>query len=456
MNFALIVSFVGGVALFVSQPPRRANWLQFPSLFALLWAIQSAASNFEAAFCGLAFALAYIGPQLLELRLHPAISAVLALSQSALWTVFAWGAADFGRLHSLQGALLTACLGAFLTYLEWSLLPLWGTAQNFSRGWSRAPHLVQFVALTGVSGAVWCLFWIESLAVNLSVTPGEWRSTLGALALTLAVLGALNCWFWQRENAAPTVRVAAFGWGEWDGAINRNREVVTAVRQAAQQRAALLVTPEAAFQIEDRAAFRRIFGDLARTHRIALAIGYFDTVRNQNCTDLFDSSGEVVGRYIKTRLVPLFENYTRGNGEIAQMRVGDARVGDVLVGSLICQDDNFAAGAARYGRAQTQILAIPTHDWRAVKDFHAVNARWRGLEFRIGLVKAASGGISFIASPRGEILAQCDPLSSEGRLLVAEMPISNGQMSFYARARDYFPLGCGFTVLMGWLLLPKI
>jgi len=447
LAIALGISLAGGAGLFWSQPPRRHNWLQFPALMALLWAIFSVPSPGAAALCGLHFALAYVTLQLLELRLHAAISALLALSQSALWTLFALGAAHFGRDEAVIGSVLVASLGAFLTWAEWSLLPLWGTAQNFARGWSRAPQLVQGVALTGVSGAVWCLFLLTELLTRIAMEPREWLRPALALGALVLVVSTLNFFGWKRENGAPKLRVAAFGWGEYDGNFNRDLQVARAIRQAAEQGAALLVLPEAAFQIADRAAFRRTFGNLARTHQIALAVGYFDLERNCNCTDFINARGGVEGRYLKTKLVPIFENYTRGNGEMAGIVIGSAQIG-----ALICQDDNFATGAARYGRAATQILAIPTHDWRAVKDFHSVNALWRGLEFRLGIVKAASGGISLIAAPRGEILARCDHTEVGPQLLVAEMPLGSGQPTLYARLGDAFPVICGLAVL-GALLL---
>ncbi len=446
--FGLVLALAGGVALFWSQPPRRAIGWQFPALGALLGAIHLAPSTLWAGLCGLVFALFYIGLQLWELRLHPAISAVLAVSQSAIWTCFALGAAHFGRFDPVSGALLTACLGAFLTWLEWSVLPLWGTAQSFARGWSRAPRLVQFVEFCGVSGAVWCLFLLTALGFRVALAPREALLPGAVLCSLVFILAALNWLGWKREEAAPTLRVAAFSWGEESADFNRNKATVQAIRAASAQGAKLLVTPEAAFQVDDRAAFRRVFGELAKTHRIALSIGYFDQKANQNCIDFINALGDVESRYIKTRLVPLFENYVRGDGAIAGFEVEGA-----TIGGLICQDDNFAAGASRYGRARTQILAVPTHDWRAVKNFHAANSAWRGLEFRLGLIKAASGGISFIAAPRGEILARCDHFNEGAQLLISEMPLASGAASFYARAGEFFPIGCGLAVLTAWMLL---
>ncbi len=440
--WSFAAALAGGVALFWSQPPRRGNWQQFAALGALFWAVNHAPTAWWAAGCGLIFALSYVALQLWELRLHPAINAILALSQSAVWTGFALGTFVFESYDAVPRAFLTASLGTFLVWLEWSVLPLWGTAQNFARGWSREPRLVQFVALSGVSGAVWCLILLTALATQIVSNPQDFPQLGAVLLIVVTLVAALDIFLWDGARDAPTLRVAAFGWGENDSLTDRNLQIIQAIRAASEKGAKLLVTPESAFQIPDRAAFRRIFGELAKTHKIALAIGYFDLERNKNCTDLFNFSGEVEGRYVKTRLVPLFENYQRGTGETAHLKIDG-----IDVGSLICQDDNFAAGAARYGRSQTQILAIPTHDWRSVKDFHAANSLWRALEFRLGLIKAASGGISYIASPRGELLARCDHITAGAQLLVADLPLYGGKATLYARCGDFFPVACGLVAL---------
>lgn len=441
-----LIALLGGVLLWLSQPPRHWPTLQLFALTALLLALGSHPLTWsESALIGFVFALGYLVPQLFELKLAPAITAILAVSQSFIWVLFALGCNVLVASTPIHFVLGIACLGTVLMWLEWSLLPLWGTAQNFARGWTSAPRLVQFVAFTGVAGLDWVLFFFAATLSLLILAPQQWQ-TLLSLSLPLALaLALINFLGWNRLKQAPKLRVAAFGWA--GSSVNATVTINSAlVREAAEQGAQLLVTPEAAIQVENREAFRRTLQSFASQHRIALAIGYFDNKRNENCIDFVDARGEIIGRYVKTHLVPIFENYQKGQGKTAHLQVGGFHLG-----GLICQDDNFTDIAGKYGRAQTQLLVIPTHDWAQVKEFHYANSRWRALEFRLGIVRAASQGISAIVSSRGEILAYCDHFKAGPKLLVADLPIEPPQITFYARIRDWFPILSAVFLL--WKLL---
>lgn len=88
---------------------------------------------------------------------------------------------------------------------------------------------------------------------------------------------------------------------------------------------------------------------------------------------------------------------------------------------MICQDDNFTCLTREYGREQTGIVAVPTLDWREVKDIHYQSCIHRALESRYTLVRA--GAISAIISPHGEILDRRDHFLEGPGIAVAEVPV---------------------------------
>lgn len=202
------------------------------------------------------------------------------------------------------------------------------------------------------------------------------------------------------------------------------------------------MTPEAAIHVENREAFRLWVQTLAAKYKIALAIGYFDSSRRENCVDLVNANGELQGRYVKNQLVPVFETYQAGKGEIALMEVEG-----VKIGGLICQDDNFPDIARKYSKAGAQLLVVPTNDWKNVKDLHFASHRWRALEFRFALARAASDGISSFIDSSGKVLNSIDHFSDGAQLLVTDIAVGTGKPTLYARIGDVFPVLCGIFAL---------
>ncbi len=398
---------------------------------------------------GIIFALGYAGWMLWKLRLAVPISALLACSQTLVWTLFALGSWKLWSLPFPLDCLLIASCGTALFWLEWTLLPLWGTAQNFA---CSNPMNHPFIAFLGAAGGTWSsLFigsvvsaFIMSIREDLEKTNLELFFAAGGLAIGAGVFVAVTEALFLRIKSPQTLRVATFGWAglQFDGLTQIPTEFQEAAREASEKGARLLVTPEAAIQVQDRRHFRVAICTLAQRYNLALAIGYFDQGENENCIDFVSAQGEVVGRYVKTHLVPVFERYTRGKGDIALMEVDGVKVGGV-----ICQDDNFPDIARKYAKAGAQVLVVPTNDWKKVKDIHFANHLWRGLEFRYALARAASDGISALTSADGKIQQSSDHFQDGAKLLVADVKVGSGKPTLYARTGDWFPIACGIAAL---------
>ncbi len=97
---------------------------------------------------------------------------------------------------------------------------------------------------------------------------------------------------------------------------------------------------------------------------------------------------------------------------------------------MICQDDNFTDLARGYGQLATQLVAVPTHDWREVANYHFENSRMRPLENRYAVIRAAIDGVSAIVSARGEVLAQTDHFGEGARVTMANVPVYPGGSTY--------------------------
>jgi len=427
----------------------ESAWEMFSLLVLLTPYTASETQPWQPILMGAFFGLGYAVRMLITLRLPIAVSAILACSQTLIWTLFVVGAWRLWRLPSPLDILGIACLGTALFWLEWTLLPLWGTAQNFA---CSSPLNRPFISWFGAAGGVWSLIFVVAwldLGTKDQLQNPQARTFLLLFPIILLLIIFLN-WLTRTFDAknTRTLRVAVFGWAGagFDGLAAIPAEFQSAAREAQAQGARLLVTPEAAIHVGGRAHFRVALCTLAAQYDLALAVGYFDSAANENCLDFISASGKVAGRYVKTHLVPVFERYQKGRGELAWVDVDGVRVG-----GLICQDDNFPDIARKYGQAGAQLLAVPTNDWRGVKDVHFANHRWRALENRFALARATSDGISALSSFDGRVSIASDHFRDGPKLLVSDVRVGNGQPTFYACTGDWFPILCGFAALVGIL-----
>ena len=435
------LALLSGVTLALSQPPSRGHWLQLVAFLPLLWALGQSQSFAANVLLGALFGATYALLTLWRLKLPTIVSAVLAFSQTLTWVLFV---AFCTRVHSLSPVWNAFAIGAgatFLVWLETQILPLWGSAQSFARGWSGAPRAVQWVCFSGASGVVFVLLTLQALAVAALQSPRLWL----VLILLVIPLGIVSEWLWRRPFAA-TMRVATIGWAgaQFDDVSLDKLE--PHIARLAGEGARIVVAPEAAFAVANRSVWRAQIGAIAARHRVWLALGYFDDERNINCIDWVAPDGETVARYLKTHLVPVYETYTRGSGARAEVDVEGARVG-----GMICQDDNFSDIARGYGRDGAQLLTIPTNDWRGVQHFHLTSTLWRALELRVPIARATSDGVSVIVSARGEVTRRAAHFDVGHQTLICDISLGSGRPTLYARGGDWFAWACGVGALVATL-----
>ena len=439
MSFSL--ALLSGVMLALSQPPSRRHWLQLVAFVPLLWALNQSQSLIINIALGAIFGASYAAITLWMLKLPKLVSGALIFSQTLTWLLFGAFCWRIQLLALHWNALATGAGATFLVWLETQLVPLWGSAQSFARGWSHAPRLVQWVCFTGAIGVVFVLLTVQTLFIQTVQTP----STGIILGFFVLALCAINELLW-RQSSGQTRHVATIGWAgaQFD---DISLDKLEPHLQAATSRGArVVVTPEAAFRVDNREVWRAQIGILAKRYGVWLALGYFDNERQINCINWVAPDGTVRVRYLKTHLVPVYETYTRGSGARAELEIDKIKVGGV-----ICQDDNFSDIARGYGRDGVQLMTIPTNDWRGVQHFHLTSTLWRALEMRYAIARATSDGVSALISARGEILARADHFDAGFQTLVCDVPLGSGRPTFYAKWGDCFALACGVAALVATL-----
>lgn len=442
----LAAALATGLLLFASDHPLRWWWVQFVA-FVPFWLALAAQARARGATwpLGACLALGNSVPLLFVLGSSPPI--VVAVFAAVLeWSLIAALAGRVLLRGPIAGALAAVAVVTLLEMSVWTFVPLFGTAQSFVRPLAVAPAVLGFLAWTGVAGAVFACAAVAALLASALRAPRRAGPLIVAGGLVAAVV-ALDVVRWTRPLGAP-VRVAAFGWTHF---APQWTELESALADAQARKAELVVTPETGYgtgKDRDRAIAK--WGALAKRYGFAAAFGLWNETTKDNRIWFFGSDGALAAEYRKAHLVPWLENYAAGDGTLV-----DARVGDTPLGGMICQDDNFTDLARGYGRAATPLVAVPTNDWPAIRFAHFDNARLRAIENGYAIVRATSNGISALVSPRGEVLAAVDHTEAFARLLCADVPVGDGQVTVYARLGDWPMLALCVLLLAAALRRPR-
>lgn len=380
---------------------------------------------------GLYMGLASTLPHLLILRLPVPMTALLLVWLTIIMVVIAWGC---GKLLSDSGILGAIAVGAFLVVADWvnfTVLPIWGTAQSLIRPWSQYPALIQFVSLTGITGIIFAFGSLQALAVQFVIHPQLRQKSLACIGTILLVLLAANVVILLQKPIGQ-LKVAAVGWttddskkyGEIYSEQGFDALLTTPITKAAENGARLIVCPEGILCLQSSSQPAKKLANIARKHNIYIATGYIDTVKNENRMIFISPSGEVIGEYTKTHLT-YFEHFNKGDGQPTQIDVDG-----YPVGAMICQDDNFTTLSRKYGRRSVSLVAVPTWDWFQVKDTHLQNSTYRAIESRYAIVRAGLNGISAIVAPDGRILAKKDHFTDGSGFITAEVPLYSSRTLF--------------------------
>ncbi|MBK8096266.1 MAG: hypothetical protein IPK26_04120 [Planctomycetes bacterium] len=442
----ILAALASGLLLFVSDHPLRLWWLQMVAFLPFWWALALRRGAARSVWpLGLVLGLGNVGPLCIVAGVDPPILALAAVNV-AQWSFAAPWAARLLAAGPVRGPLAAAALLTLVEVAVWHLVPLFGTAQCFARPLSAAPALCAFVAFTGVGGLVFVLLATQALVVQ--ARQRRIAAPAVATAALVAVAAALSWHRWTRP-LGPERIVATLGWGH--DADRFHTAPGELVAEAKARGATLLVTPETGVASGHVPRERTLgwLAGLAKTNALALAVGVWHGPTNDNRIWFFDATGELRGEYAKTHLIPWLEDYVAGDGTLHH---GD--LAGTSLGGMICQDDNFTDLARGYGRAGTRLVAVPTNDWESIRGFHLENSVYRAIENGYAVARAASGGISALVSPRGEIVQQLDHFASGEGLLVGPLATGDAEPTFYAWFGD-LPLALLCALLVGAGLLRR-
>lgn len=481
---ALIVSALSGLLLAGSFPRPDLfplAWIGLVPLFVVM-ARRPFASGFTAGCTFFGAVLYWLNIVMTTYGgLHPVFS-FLAYLFLIIYLALFFGASTWmaSRLHELFGLPYPASLpfvwvaleylrGLLLTGFPWALLGY--SQQNFSAA-------IQSADVTGVYGVSFLLVAVNAALAGLILEPLRRISWFGAAAVVLMTFSHVGYGVWrdaQPLELRDTQLQVALAQGNIDQAQKwdpENRQAtidryVLLSEQALQEPIDLLIWPEAAtpfFLQDDTPASRQVHA-LPKRLETSLLVGspaYNRLAENRyeyfNSAYLLTPEGGDPARTDKVHLVPFGEYVPLGKllsfidklvvgvGDFSPGKVNPLELHDTSIGVLVCYEVIFPELAREYVRKGSGLLVNITNDaWfgRSSAPYqHLAMSRFRAIENRIWLVRAANTGISAFISPSGRVVAASplfEPVHMNSTVGVGGGP------SFYARFGDLFAQFCLFV-----------
>ncbi len=487
---AILLSALSGLLLSAGFPKPAMFYFSWVSLVPLFYAVQRKTGKQALAlgyicgfmhsltclfwiyhaihfFGGFSPALSFLVllPLCCIMAVYPAVFALLAQKcecRPLLFVFglpFAWVALEWARAFAISG-------------FPWANLGYTQTPLN---------RLIQVADITGVYGLSW-LVVLGNTVIFGFIRNFNRRS--GVAVLSACIVCALLYGFWRCDQIGGLQnRSGELNVGVIQGNIAQNEKWDPAFEAETISRYArlslecvkqepvpdILVWPESAmpfFYGLDESLSPRVDNIVRQTGKPLLfgSIGVTQVdgkARLLNRAYLLDERAGLVGAYAKQHLVPFGEYVPWSNILFFVKHIAAGSVdfipgtnpGPLLfegppLGVLICYETIFPQIARESVRRGAQVLMNITNDaWYGDTGGpyqHLEIARWRAIEFRVPLVRAANTGISAMFDATGQECGRL-ALNTSGFLTCSVHPMS--YLSFYAKYGDLFAWFCVFAAL---------
>jgi apolipoprotein N-acyltransferase len=162
----------------------------------------------------------------------------------------------------------------------------------------------------------------------------------------------------------------------------------------------------------------------------------------------FDPEGQLLNSYFKN--IPVFgvEPSFPGDGTIPVIETPYGNLSPI-----ICYDADHPQLIQQVSDQATDMLVVPTGDWKAISPYHTYMAAVRCIENGVSMLKSTSNGLSAVIDHKGRILARHEYFDdAEVKKIVYDFRISSSD-TMYASS---YPMFLTLLKLMAVLLLVYI
>jgi apolipoprotein N-acyltransferase len=345
-----------------------------------------------------------------------------------------------------------------LEWLQYTFTPLasWGAAAYTQ---SESLSMMQVTSLFGLAGLSFLIYW-----VNISITAilAKGRTSLSTFQIPLVTIiilllyGSLRLDI-SRSKGKETIIMAAIGTDSDIGAAplptrEKNERDIIGIfgrtKKAVKLGAKIAVWNEGAFLLEPgyENAWIDSMQHLASGNNITLVASYIlmtseTPMKYENKYLLIDATGQVLFSYLKHEPVP-GEQAVKGREELKV-----AEIGRSLLGGAICYDYDFPYLAKGYGKIGTDLVALPSSDWRGIDPLHTRMAAFRAVEQGHSILRSTRFGLSAAITPQGEMISQMSSFDDNNKIMIASLPVKKAS-TLYAVWGDVFVYLCFFPFIL--------
>ena len=346
--------------------------------------------------------------------------------------------------------------------------------------------LIQVADLTGVYGISFLVAGLSTAVAWAVIHKGRsfraWWPMLGVIVLVSACLlygrASLDRWDDLREDYGVAMLQGDLSADETYAVLSEKYRsgYLSMANDLQSSSIDLLILPESPTPVmyEQDAAYREMIEELAARYTYGLV---FNNIRHEETGDgskyynsayFVDGEGALLGSYDKIHLVP-FGEYLPLKGffllfmrtitqDVSEFQPGREReifrLGEYPANATVCFEAIFPGLVREFVRSGSRLIVNLTNDrWYGDSSApfqHFAIARWRSIENRRYLLRAANSGISAVIEPTGRIQTATGILQKavcEGRFTFVT------QQTFYTRYGDVFVFLCaiiisGFVVLI--------
>jgi len=390
------------------------------------------------------------------------------------------------RIGGFRSTLVLPCGWVLSEYLVATFTPYgsWGAA-----AYSQHENLtlLQILSITGLYGVSFLIAWFAAICNWAWERQFEWQEIKRGAAWAATVAVAVGFYGGVRLGLTrpddPTVRIASLtrpdievipspeiGERIFSGTqtaddtdqVRRrghsiNNDLLSRTEREAIAGARIVIWGETnGFVLkddEDQLIQRGI--ELARDREIYLGMGLatWNSERSsplENKIVLITPDGEVAWESYKAIPVPgsEAEMSARDDGRIRMIESPYGRLS-----SAICFDMDFPGLLKQAGRLHTDVMLVPSNDWKAIDPWHSEMARFRAIEQGFNLVRHTSGGLSIATDYQGRVLSRMDHYTTAERVMISEVP-TRGVNTIYSWIGDLFSWVC-IATLLGLLWLAR-
>lgn len=419
------------------------------------------------------------------------------LPAPASWVMFLLMVAVLGCYPAAACALTRYCMNRRGTGFLLVFSPAW-VMMEFARsrfpfggfpwlltGYSQTGslRLMQVADLVGVYGVSFVIVWANTALVWTWHGRARGRSRLAPAALGVAMLAAcmgygsaaLRRWDHTEQKYSAALLQGNLSLDEPEASLaGKYKEgYVRMADQLGSRKVDLLVLPESPSPIiyQYDQDYRETLRRLARRYTLGMIFNNINyrtvegTARYFNSAFFMDGNGTETGRYDKMHLVPFGEYIPLKRlfffSETISKDVGDFYPGSEYltipmdgheVNALICFEAVFPDLSREFIRRGSQLIVNLTNDaWygdTSAPYQHLMMARWRAVESRRFLLRAANSGFSAVIEPSGRIQVRTSLLREDTAIGAFAFLAGN---TFYVRLGGYFPILCVIITFLALL-----